>query len=345
MKVKNKCYIAGVFLVTLLIAVTHRNQFARFLVGFELLLFAVLFFQARYLGKQMQAQLLIPEPFAGKDEEVKINVKLRNPGWMPVPEIRVKLSVEDRFAKKTTQLTGSAMLDSRGEAVLGFRITSAYCGAIAFHLEEVEVRDYLGIFSSRMELTGQTQEISVIPGRAEEIRFPGVGQQTFAGEEARDSGSRAGDDPSEIYDIRAFRQGDTIHRIHWNMSAKMDELLVRDLGEQEEQMTVLLLDLRSRGNFSRNDWEIFLEHVAAMSGKLLEEACGHYVVWLDAASGELIRMQVEQEEEYRVMLAALVRAVPYENGQIETYYKEKFGDETLKEVIRISLAGEIVRER
>ena len=88
---------------------------------------------------------------------------------------------------------------------------------------------------------------------------------------------------------------------------------------------------------------MFLEHVAAVSGRLMKEACPHFVVWLDEGAKEVLRMHVDKEEEYRLMLAALVSAVPYESGQIETYYKEKFGDETLKEVIRISLAGEIVR--
>lgn len=345
MRWKNRCYVAGVFLVTFLVAVTHPDPFARFLVGFEILLFAVMFVQARFLGKQIQAQLLVPEPFATKKEEMRAVVKLHNPGWMPMPEIRVTVSCEDRFAKKTTMLHGSAMLDGRGEAELVFRITSDYCGAIAFCLEEVSVWDYLGIFGHCVKRTGQVQEVSVIPGMSKEGKLPRTGRQSLESEDADAGGNQAGDDPSEIYDIREFRQGDTIHRIHWNMSAKMDEMLVRDFGDLKEQMTLLLLDLQSEAELSREEWERFLERVAQVSGQFLKMGCAHSVIWLDARSGELIQMHVNLEEEYRLMLAALVRAVPYGSGQIETYYKEKFGDETLKEVIRIRLAGEIVRER
>ncbi|MDY5845536.1 MAG: DUF58 domain-containing protein [Bariatricus sp.] len=343
MKLKNKCYVIGIFLMTLLIAMTHQNQFARFLVGFELLLFMALFLQARFLGKQVEAKLLVPEPFAGKGEEIKIVVKLLNPLKIPVPEIRVKISCEDKFANRTTFFTGTAMLDGSGEAELAFRMTSAFCGVIGFCLDEVEVRDYLGIFSNHVKQTGQMQEVSVIPENPGEIQLPGSNRQSFVSEDSDISGSKAGDDPSEIYDIREFRQGDTIHRVHWNMSAKMDDLLVRDFGEQKEEMTLVLLDLQSREEITRNEWEMFLEHVAAVSGRLMKEACPHFVVWLDEGAKEVLRMHVDKEEEYRLMLAALVSAVPYESGQIETYYKEKFGDETLKEVIRISLAGEIVR--
>ena len=39
---------------------------------------------------------------------------------------------------------------------------------------------------------------------------------------------RPGNDSSEIFDVREFRDGDKIQSIHWKLSAKMQELVVRE---------------------------------------------------------------------------------------------------------------------
>ena len=51
-----------------------------------------------------------------------------------------------------------------------------------------------------------------------------------------------GDDPSEIFGVREFRAGDKMQSIHWKLSAKSDDLLVRENSQPKACPLVFLLE-------------------------------------------------------------------------------------------------------
>lgn len=129
-----------------------------------------------------------------------------------------------------------------------------------------------------------------------------------------------------------------MHRIHWNMYAKTDEMLVREAGETKERMALLMLDLQRNGKehpWTREEWDTFLQKAGMMSRHLLGNQNMHYVAWLDEETKSVCRMRVVDGESLALMLTALVRVKPYTEGEIEECYREKYGDETLKQVIRL----------
>ena len=46
----------------------------------------------------------------------------------------------------------------------------------------------------------------------------------------------------EDYDLRPFREGDSLRTVHWKMSAKRDELVTRELLEDRRPVPVLTFD-------------------------------------------------------------------------------------------------------
>lgn len=343
---KNKVYFIGIFLITLVLAATHQGEFPRFLLGFELLLFIGLFVDAKVLGRNVTARLKLEEIYGSKNGDFKVDVELSNTAKIPIPEIRVELGYRDLYNGNEENVSGTAMLDSDGRAILCFHLTSKYCGAVAFWLAQVQVPDHLGIFWGKCRSIGGLQEMSVLPDRSREVPEIAEKVQQFAADGDGFHQRRSGDDPSETYDIRAYMQGDTMHRIHWKMTAKTDEMMVRDFGQPVERVTLLLLDLcKGTDELTREKWDFFLETVASLSDRLLKLGLVHFAAWLDTKSGAVTKLHVGSEEELQAMLAALLRAPVYEQGEAETYYKEKYSDETLGEIIRIDLKGQIRREK
>ena len=53
---------------------------------------------------------------------------------------------------------------------------------------------------------------------------------------------RPGDDPSELYDIREYRAGDRISRIHWKLSERGEEVYVKEGGLPLDQSPFLAVD-------------------------------------------------------------------------------------------------------
>lgn len=336
---KNKLCAAGILLLTIVIAILHQNAFARFLVGFEALTGAVLYLQVRRLKKQVKINLQIGVPHYEKGEELRLMVGLENEGRLPVPEIRVELICEDCYSAGKNRCTATAMLDGYGEAELTFRFQSQFCGEVKYWIKKVTVTDYLGIFTGEVSCPKMVHTTSVIPVCEGEEPGKNVTEGTW---NIRDAGTNLsgakGEDPSEVNDIRKYQEGDTMHRIHWNMYAKTDEMLVREAGETKERMALLMLDLKRNGKehpWTREEWDTFLQKAGLMSRHLLGNQNMHYVAWLDEETKSVCRMYVVDGESLALMLTALVRVKPYTEGEIEECYREKYGDETLKQVIRL----------
>ena len=52
-------------------------------------------------------------------------------------------------------------------------------------------------------------------------QLPRVGDEVYAV-------NRKGDDPTEIYDIHKYQEGDQLKNIHWKLSARYQDILVKD---------------------------------------------------------------------------------------------------------------------
>ena len=71
------------------------------------------------------------------------------------------------------------------------------------------------------------------------------------GTEDPDSGryaeDRAGDDVSELYDIREYRAGDPVSRIHWKLLGRQEEIYIKEGGFPLEESPLLAADLADYG--------------------------------------------------------------------------------------------------
>lgn len=135
------------------------------------------------------------------------------------------------------------------------------CGELRFHCESIGVRDMLRLF--------------VLPAKA----FPELctvcypvrmDVQTETARDivgtSRDEGflqNRKGSDPSEMFDIREYVPGDDVRSIHWKLSSKTDELILREASEPSHYDVAILPD------FGRTAWGEPLNE---------EEGCGAVAV-------------------------------------------------------------------
>lgn len=304
-----------------------------------------MFLHIRFLKKKVKVELRVPEVIGRKKEKFKIEVEIINESCFPIPELRAEIGYRDLYTGNTGKLSGVAMLDGKRRAVLSFKLNSDYCGVMEFWLERVILSDYLGVFTKTCEKSSEVQRILILPVLKPEMEMSDVQGQIFSADGMEFELYRPGDDPSETYDIREFRSGDTLHRVHWKMTAKTDNLLVRDFSQPVESTTLILFDLKQEKELSRDEWDHFLETAASLSDRMVRFGYPHYAAWMDGKAGEVMRFYVGREEELQMMLSVLLQALVYDTGEIITCYKENYADETHSEIIRINLEGKIIRER
>ena len=123
-------------------------------------------------------------------------------------------------------------------------IPTAKCGGVKLELKKLRICDYLGLFA--------------IPVRSPEAKIMVVRPEPVPMEELPDLTHniprawkpRHGGGFAENHELRLYRPGDSLNQVHWKLSAKTGELILREPMEPIRERLVLTMDLH--GDIDRN---------------------------------------------------------------------------------------------
>ena len=118
----------------------------------------------------------------------------------------------------------------RAGAVAGvpLSLVISHCGLLTVSVDRADVRDVFGLcsFAVRADCARDTwAPPSCFPAQVALEAFPAHAQ-----EDSRFSAVRRGEDFSETQSIRPYVPGDPVRQIHWKLSAKTGQTLLREIG-------------------------------------------------------------------------------------------------------------------
>ncbi len=164
----------------------------------------------------------------GEDVQLQIGVQCRS--WIPIAPILVEIAPGPDRPAQTLKLTGRSNR-------LSLDFHAAHVGVSSPGVNRVVVSDLLGMFT--VEKTPDTRggELIVLP-----LPFD-VGELTYAaGDSGTESMARASEDITSPADVRAYQQGDAMKKIHWKLSLRKQELMVRRYESPVMPDALVLLD-------------------------------------------------------------------------------------------------------
>ena len=294
---------------------------------------------ARQAAKGLEIRLAVPVPAAERKEEVTAELRLKNRSVFPVLRAEIRVSCRNRFHAEKKKESMYVRVDGKNQSRCQLRIASDCCGTLELCVEKAAVWDYLGILRFPVK-SGQKESFSVFPPFSPLPVDIGAAIPGPAGESDEFDRQKGGDDPSEIFRIRPYQPGDRLQHIHWKMTARADELMVKEFSLPVCCQTAVFLDLKGEGEELRN-WknaDAYLETALSLSFRLLEEGRRHYVVWYEKEAGELCRKRMDREEELYELALRLFRAMPYEeNIDLEEFYSGKYPGEKYPASWRLDL--------
>ena len=129
-------------------------------------------------------------------------------------------------------------------------ITVQHCGSIQLALEQVRLYDLL-LLSRCKRVVTQEKRLVVLPDifPMEVTVEQSSAYENECEEYAREHG---GYDRTEIYDLKAYQPGNSMHDIHWKLSSKLDELIVKEGSEPIERSVFLLWNVKKDGKEQKN---------------------------------------------------------------------------------------------
>lgn len=291
-------------LAALIFFVSYLDLLSLFLLIFALVFPVVMFIQSRILKRHVSAVINTNAIATGKGDEIKIIVDIKNDNKIPVICARIKACCFNSLDEGEKQYVNiSVPLQAGKTHAVSFTVSSQYCGKLRVCLEELRVFDYIKLFSAKVKC-GSVAETIILP-QAKSINAVCSAASRTLMDFGRFSKTKPGDDPSEIFQIREFADGDRMNRIHWKLSSKSEELIVKDYSAPVNCAVLLLVDFPSVKNGGMVLVDTIIELLLSLSEIMLFNTQPFHVAWYSPEQKGILVTIIENEDDFASFLSVL----------------------------------------
>ncbi len=312
------------------------------------LIFAVFFLS--YQIHTLEGHIQLPIAIAECKMPLTLRFYVTNRGIFPYTKLKYCLEQGSRFLKKRKKkwLCGRAVQPGIGS----YDYTAIFqnYGSYELRLKKIRVYDLTGLFyfdkkiNSRgmVQVFPQIQEIGI--HLSEAVR-------SFFGDAEVYDDFRPGYDSSEPFGFRPFQNGDKIQSVHWKLSVKADELLVKEDSMPKACPVVFFLEYRAGARQQENHANAYLVVLASISFSLMDAGCPHYIAWYSDSRKDVVRLRVDDEESLYLFLSCyLQESFPATAPGLQENYEEKYRGERclhtlwLDESLKLKKDREVIGE-
>lgn len=254
---------------------------------------------------------LIKVEFAVRDSSVTkntpfpIQLVVTNRSIFPIGKAEARIEYYNVFSGETTGFDLYLPIQSRNSQRISFQLSSKFCGVIRIKTAYVNIFDPLKIFKFRIG-KNISAEISVLP---EGHEISGIVHYSDRINEESNiySEHRPGDDPSEVFDLREYSPGDKLNRIHWKLSSKKDDFIVKDYSLPIDVPCSVFLDLRQYENdeFALPVFDTLMETLISLSQFLLDNERAHSVIYFNSSQNRFAERDITDETTLAAFTAEL----------------------------------------
>ena len=191
------------------------------------------------LCRKVSVSIQLPEG-AAKQERFEARLLLKGRGPVSALRIRVKGTAANLLTGEVTPLRIEDFSPASGGAEAVLQMQCPRCGKLSVDILQIQVYDLLGLFCKKWAVNAHAS-LLIQPNTFEpRIDLSAPDMPDIESDEY--SAIRPGDDPSELFGLREYREGDRLKSIHWKLSEKYDRLVVKEMSQPVAQSILLLLD-------------------------------------------------------------------------------------------------------
>lgn len=274
----------------------------------------------------------------GKEEYLNLTVSIKNRSVFPISRMDLFIQYYNEFSGEIKKENLQVTLDQKSTQNVSCQITSRYCGNLLFQVKSIRLYDYFHIWSIHKKI-GQSIHVIVMP---ETYEMPGdmitenpaviVDSDIF-------SEYKSGDDPSEIFGIREYREGDKPNRIHWKLSYKQDQLMIKEFSDPIKDFIAVIVELNC-GERHESRLEVvdgLLDCVMSVSYHLLINEHIHKMAWFHKGEDTVEQLTVRSQSDSLAAVEAILKTrYNAGNSSVLTGFDKSFHKQNYTHLIYIT---------
>lgn len=196
-----------------------------------------------------------------RGDSFSLLLKVSHRGWIPIAPVQLKLFIPSSEETRTIRLKN---MPGRIQT-LKLPLYAAHVGCFSAGIQSCAVEDLLGVFRKTIHSSDMAYSMTVLP-----LTFDTDPLVMAPGDPGSEIMSRATEDLSAPSDTREYQPGDAIKKIHWKLSLRKGELLVRKFEEPVLQEVLILMDCSNPPELGHSEAE------ADLKDALVETAASLY---------------------------------------------------------------------
>ena len=279
--------IYGAFCVAMAVfAFSYREYLSMLAFVMALLLPLGLYLLLRHCAKKIEVELLPGPHSLGRGEAFSLQLQIKNRGRFPVARCQAELLARHQFYGDPNKTVVETPIFSKNTQTISYSVAPRHTGKITFALGEVRLYDFLGITCIQLD-PGSRFVLPVLPAFVDSAARIGMDFFRHVPDSNTFSRHRRGDDSSETFKLREYQPGDRINHIHWKLTAKAGEMIVKESSFPLQDTTCIFLELYrvSGSREDKNYLDAILETLCVLSPLFLQEGIEHTVYWYDLQNG------------------------------------------------------------
>ena len=217
------------------------------------------------------------------------------------------------------------------DGTCAFETESSRCGQILLSVLRAEAQDWFGIAKFRRDACAAA---SVIVKPALYPVFIRTDPDSGSGSPEAGGSRRQAEDP-EPGDLRLYVPGDPVRQIHWKLSEKTDQMLIRDSAPEALDLTALLLETVFPGEADPDAMHAAAQGLLSVSRALSEAGIGHAVI--TEKNGEIRRTDVTDDNSFHQAEEQVLTVESRSGGiSIGTLFRQQAPDLRFRRVVLFS---------
>lgn len=277
----------------------------------------------------------------GKDYKLGIFVE-EGKGLSVSGYVLIELEITNQMLEQTEHKRYLIPLSDKGSEY-DIKMQAQSCGEMKFICSGIWAVDYFHLF--HVPVSECPEARMIIYPRNVKLQVELSREAIGSVREDVNMQSREGNDPSEMYDVREYIPGDDIRSVHWKLSSKVDQLLLRQSSDPTHYNVVILPDFgRKYLDESKEKTEYIKQINGAIAigtqiGKELIRKRESFCVALPTGHG-LEVLEVQNERQLRKVVAQwLSTPIPIREGAALRYFSMQHLEQYFSRLVVLS-AGE-----
>ena len=224
-----------------------------FLFALPVVMFIILAIQVKLLRISVSSDNAVSE----RGKAASIRIIFRNRSLLPIAACKISVKYRSVYMSEVSakpadeKYSITIPVKQRTVETVSLSLTPDHCGVVEFYIKNIKITDFLG-FSFLFRKINFADKIVVLPnafpmnGSLENGIVNGSESNIF-------SAVKSGDDPSEIFQLREYRDGDRHNRIHWKLSSRSESFIVKELSQPVNSKILIMCDFFGCGDALQTD--------------------------------------------------------------------------------------------